>query len=66
MVQNYLEGIRQDFLGRKDELKTRLDSLYMRQKEIQKFLQVLEEKSDPNYDAFSPRKKNSFRNLCSS
>lgn len=60
MVQNYLEGIRQDFLGRKEELKTRLDSLYMRQKEIQKFLQVLEEKSDPNYDAFSPRKKNSF------
>ena len=60
MVQNYLENLRQNFLNRKCTLMDQLDSLYNRQKEIKKILQVLEEKNDPNYDAFSPRKRNSF------
>lgn len=60
MVQNYLEGLRQDFLNQKCALTEQLDSMYVRQKEIKKIVQILEDKNDPNYDAFSPRKRNSF------
>lgn len=60
MIQNYLEGVRQYLLNRKYEVEKNLDSLYNRQKEIDKFLVLLEEKNDSNFDAFSPRKKTSF------
>lgn len=60
MVQNYLEGVRQELLNRKSELQNQLDALYTRQKEIKKIVEILEEKNDPNYDAFSPRIRSSF------
>lgn len=60
MVQNYLEGVRQELLNRKCSLNEQLESLYNRQKEIKKIAKILEEKNDPNYNAFSPRTRSSF------
>lgn len=60
MILNYLESIQQYLLNKRDEVSNQLDSLNNRAKEIDKFIDLLEEKNDPNYDVFSPRKKNSF------
>lgn len=55
MVEEFLESIRSDLLSQKHTLKEKLDSLYNKQKEIKKIIELLEEKNDPNIDAFSPR-----------
>lgn len=60
MVQKYLEGIRQELFNRKNCILEQLNSLYSRQKEISKIVDILEEKNDPNYEAFCPRNYSSF------
>lgn len=58
MVLEYLERSRQEMLEKQIALGERVQSLQNSLKENIKFIQMLEESSDPNYAAFTPREVN--------
>lgn len=55
MVREYLEKSRQQLLEKQIEILEHKKELENRLKENIKFIQLLEESSDPNYAAFTPR-----------
>lgn len=60
MVVNYLKKNRDYLLKQKVHLSEAVSSYENQLKENIQFVQMLEETSDPNYEAFSPREVNSF------
>lgn len=58
MVLEYLERSRQEMLEKQIALGERVQNLQNSLKENIKFIQMLEESSDPNYAAFTPREVN--------
>ena len=58
MVKEYLEQIRDGFLEDRIKLSDKELKLQNKLKENIKFIQLLEENSDPNYAAFTPREVN--------
>lgn len=60
MVKEYLEKIKQELVEKKFSLVEQITSCKNQLKEIEKFLEILENTNDPNYDAFTPRETNTF------
>lgn len=60
MVNEYLEKTKEGFVAQRALLKEQIHSYENRVKENIQFIQVLEDASDTNYDAFTPRQVNSF------
>lgn len=58
MVKEYLEKIKNDFIEKQISLSDEEMKLQNKLKENIKFIQLLEENSDPSYAAFSPRDVN--------
>lgn len=58
MVLEYLERHRQEMLEQQIALNESIQAFQNRLKENIKFIQILEESSDPNYAAFTPREVN--------
>lgn len=60
MVIAYLDKMREDFEGQRICLKELILACENKIKENDKFIRILEESNDPNYEAFSPRQLNTF------
>lgn len=60
MVVDYLKKIRDGFLKQRVHLSEEIALCENQLKENIQFVQMLEESSDPNYEAFTPREVNSF------
>lgn len=60
MVKEYLEKIRNNFLEQRTNIKEEIVFYENQLKENIQFIQVLEDTNDPNYEAFTPRRVNSF------
>lgn len=60
MVKEYLEKIKQEFVEQKLIIQRDILGCQNRMKENAKFIEILEDTNDPNYDAFTPRETNSF------
>ncbi len=60
MVKEYLEKTRDEFLINKSSLTEKLTSAENHFKENLKIIQMLEDSNDPNFEAFTPRKVNSY------
>lgn len=60
MVKDYLEKMKQDLIDRRDLINEQIVSCENQLKENEKFIQVLEDTTDPNYEVFTPREINSF------
>lgn len=60
MVKEYLERTKQEFVEQKLMIQKDIVGCQNRMKENTKFIEILEDSNDPNYDAFTPRETNSF------
>ena len=60
MVKEYLEKTKQEFVEQKLMIQKDIVACQNRMKENAKFIEILEDTNDPNYDAFTPRETNSF------
>lgn len=60
MVVQYLEKIRDKYQKEMLEMRVLLKDVNNKQKENMEFIKLLEAKDDTNYEAFTPRKVNSF------
>ncbi|MBR2046804.1 MAG: hypothetical protein IJ958_11835 [Agathobacter sp.] len=60
MVITYLEKIRNQFIEKKIDLNARLSETLIIHKENVEFIKFLEQNTDPNFEAFTPRTVNSF------
>ena len=60
MVKEYLEKTKQEFVEQKFMIQKDIVACQNRIKENAKFIEILEDTNDPNYDAFTPRETNSF------
>ena len=60
MVKAYLERTKQEFIEQKLMIQKDIVGCQNRMKENAKFIEILEDTNDPNYDAFTPRETNSF------
>ena len=60
MVKEYLERTKQEYVEQKLMIQKDIVSCQNRMKENAKFMEILEDTNDPNYDAFTPRETNSF------
>lgn len=60
MVKEYLERTKQEYVEQKLMIQKDIVSCQNRMKENTKFMEILEDTNDPNYDAFTPRETNSF------
>ena len=60
MVKEYLEKTKQEFVEQKLMIQKDIVACQNRMKENAKFIEILEDTNDPNYDAFTPREANSF------
>lgn len=58
MVKNYLEQTREGFIKDRIQLVEQETSLHNHLKENIRFVQLLEETNDPNYESFTPREVN--------
>lgn len=60
MVKEYLERTKQELIEQKLMIQKDIIVSQNRMKENTKFIELLEDSNDPNYDAFTPRETNSF------
>ena len=60
MVKEYLEKIKQELIEKRVILNEKISSCEKNLKENEKFIQILEDTNDPNYEAFTPRETNTF------
>lgn len=60
MVKEYLERTKQEYVEQKFMIQKDIVSCQNRMKENVKFLEILEDTNDPNYDVFTPRETNTF------
>ena len=60
MVKEYLERTKQEYVEQKLMIQKDIVGCQNRMKENTKFIEILEDTNDPNYDAFTPRETNSF------
>lgn len=60
MVKEYLDRTKQEFIEQKLMIQKDIVGCQNRMKENAKFIEILEDTNDPNYDAFTPRETNSF------
>ena len=60
MIKTYLEKIRNGFEEEKYSIVEQINSCNNQLKENKKFIEMLEDTNDPNYEAFTPRETNSF------
>lgn len=60
MVKEYLERTKQEYVEQKLMIQKDIVGCQNRMKENSKFIEILEDTNDPNYDAFTPRETNSF------
>lgn len=60
MVKEYLEKTKQELIENKISLMNEINDNENQLKENEKFIQILENANDPNYEAFSPRSTNTF------
>ena len=60
MVKEYLEKIRNELQEEKFSIIEQVNSCNNEIKEKKKFIEMLEDTNDPNYEAFTPRETNSF------
>lgn len=60
MVIDYLKKTRDDFLEQRIQLIEQINLCENHLKENIQFVQMLEETNDPNYEAFTPRRVNTF------
>lgn len=60
MVKEYLKKSKQELVEQKLLLIDEINSYENQIKENEKFIQILEDTRDPNYEAFSPRETNTF------
>lgn len=60
MVKEYLERTKQEYVEHKLMIQKDIVSCQNRMKENAKFIEILEDTNDPNYDAFTPRETNTF------
>lgn len=60
MVREYLEKTRQRFVERKLELAKIENDYHMQLKENIEMIKLLEDSTDPNFESFSPRRKNNY------
>ena len=55
MIREYLEKIQKELIDQKRETEKKIISLENTEKENIKFIELLDEINDPNYEAFTPR-----------
>lgn len=60
MVKEYLEKTKQGFIEKKIDLTAKENNLHLHIKENIEIIKLLEESTDPNFEAFSPRQGNNF------
>ena len=60
MVIAYLEKIRERFIEEQVDVQAKLTEKLILQKENIQFIKLLEENTDSNFEAFTPRTVNSF------
>ena len=60
MVREYLEKTRDEFYDSRQDLIEKLTTAENHYKENIKLIQMLEDSSDENYEAFTPREVNSY------
>lgn len=58
MIREYLEKIQKELIDQKRETEKKIISLENTEKENIKFIELLDETNDPNYEAFTPRTVN--------
>lgn len=58
MIKEYLEKTKQEFIERKLEITKAIKACEIKIKENEKFFEILNDNSDPNYEAFTPREIN--------
>ena len=54
MIREYLEKIQKELIDQKRETEKKIISLENTEKENIKFIELLDETNDPNYEAFTP------------
>lgn len=59
MVITYLTKLQEEYLQEKLESEKELNRLQLKSRETEKFILLLEETNDPNYESFTPREVNS-------
>lgn len=59
MVIAYLTKLQEEYLQEKLESEKELNRLQLKSRETEKFILLLEETNDPNYESFTPREVNS-------
>lgn len=55
MIKDYFENMQRELLDEKTGLEKQCMDVENRIREINKFVELLEEKNDPNYESFTPR-----------
>lgn len=58
MIKQYLENMMETILNESSRLEERSEEIAFREKEIDRFIEILEEKNDPNFESFTPREVN--------
>lgn len=61
MILEYFNSMREDYLQQKMTLLNHIHACENQIKENEKMIHMMEESSDPNYEAFTPRRVNSFQ-----
>lgn len=61
MILEYFNNMREDYLQQKMTLLNHIHACENQIKENEKMIHMMEESSDPNYEAFTPRRVNSFQ-----
>ena len=61
MILEYFNNMREDYLQQKMTLLNHIHACENQIKESEKMIHMMEESSDPNYEAFTPRRVNSFQ-----
>ena len=61
MILEYFNNMREDYLQQKMTLLNQIHACENQIKEHEKMIHMMEESSDPNYEAFTPRRVNSFQ-----
>ncbi len=58
MIKQYLENMMETILNENSKLEEKSAEVVFRIKEIDRFIEILEEKNDPNFESFTPREVN--------
>lgn len=58
MVKEYLEKTKQEFVEKKSYISEQIKHCENKIKENEKFIEILKDTDDPNYEAFTPRETN--------